>query len=951
MARIRVVTDSAHHAKLIERRLAAASAGPLNSTGIGIAGVEAVRWVDIAQLVLAVESPEPLREVRRRDVATLGVRVALAELDASAPEWLRLSREHPASWHRLARSIGRASHLIESPDAELPLSNVPIAARVEGLLRADGGVLPGRLLVLAADALTRMAPRAAERILGRLIAPMEQAGEVPAVRALRAALDAAGVLISVPTESDADDRLDERHDDAGDRDRRAVIVPDAQSEARVVASAVAGWLAAGVSYEDISVVVPDGSAYTSVVSEAMDAYGIPVWAPAGRQLLAGTPAGAVAMALARALDPLPGCRGCAGDGVHRCDGLFAPVSMVISAVTPSTYARTVLGAARELNLTSGLGNWGTLLRWLAGDDDELPGVTRRNAHATMERERVRRAPQGDVELQDFQEVCRLLAQALSSGDERPRERLIAGLEILDQAARRSDRGALTAMSSVQQALTDSPADGSTATSVARSVVEGAWGETARPGDGVALLPVSDLTAVEASHVAWCGLAEGLCPPPATYDALVVGDREQARALHNLMDDQARRIEAQAENMVVTAPRVRIGTRSVEVASRWLVQWLGLHDVGAASLLSSSSAAAQLWRDRSRWPIDVEDTSLDVMARYPLPAESRPETAEASAAAADALLARIQAWAGPTPTVFDGVLGPLADGTSWIDGRVARGSVLSPSRAMEFAACPRKFFFSTVVGLRSDDDDPALGRDIPPNRWGDIVHGALAIAFSAMREHPDERIGILAGAIQEQVSAHLPFLALSAADLLELADSQSRIVVRVIPEDAWQRELPDFEDVVVGTIEGLDFSGYIDVAWPDLVVDLKTGKRDDVKYLPQVGVYAELMSQRTGTPVESAIWFVKDGSSSDLEPAAVTGPTSTGGSSEETSPQTAVAHTLKNGVDLGLFPAIGDPSKDRSDPCGFCDFTVICDPNTGIRWEQLQESPVFQPVLVDVREGA
>jgi len=150
---------------------------------------------------------------------------------------------------------------------------------------------------------------------------------------------------------------------------------------------------------------------------------------------------------------------------------------------------------------------------------------------------------------------------------------------------------------------------------------------------------------------------------------------------------------------------------------------------------------------------------------------------------------------------------------------------------EFAACPRRYYLGRYLGF-SNDGAIVLDEDAPPARIaaaerGTLVHQRLAGTVAAPPE----------------------------IEALARRFEQSELGRRVLALPGVQRELP-----ILAQLDGRFLHGVLDLRAGNIIVDYKTGRRDDGRYGLQMQLYGLL----TGSD-ELYLYYLDDGAESRIAP--------------------------------------------------------------------------------------
>jgi len=961
-SRVCVIVRTALDVRLVQRTIALSPSG--------LAGVDVWTWRDLANEVLEVLSDSSTQGASVRQVAELGVAPALRDLDNSTPAtWLLKSSGHTDSIYRLARTFIKASSAISNIDQVLPVRDLElIASAVENNLENEGLLLLGRALIDAAALLDAGSKSSISRLIPSAIALGDIELLSMSERRLRGALIACVPSAVVSPAGSGN---------LGARATRSVIAPNPLIEARVVATQVHDWLAAGVPPSRIAVVTPQQAGFQAVLSNLFEGLGIEHWTGMSQGSLASTYAAHVIGSLAKSLDSMSACTTCSGGGSlnevgatteHDCKGNFEYVAEVINA-TFGGWERSgvILQSGSELNLQYGLGNWATLLRWHLGEEEALVEVTARNVReraADPESERPRgvviRVSDSSELLDQLRPGLEALLDILSPAGTGELPSFLQRCELLIKQAKLNDRP-LKSVGIIIEALGGGAVGGARRLdSMVNQVVRRPTSNIDTVGEGVGVYSVSQISSISCTHLVWCGLAEGAAPILTKPDPLVQGDAEAQVALERSNSVTAHELVESAEQSLITVSRVALGSREALIASRWFMQWSG----------AQGSGASEIMKARSLESIEVIDSSLAGVALYPVPADQPRQGFDS---AARTLLDSRVALGSPAASEFDGLLGsfPIDAGSrplSWLSASPMRRANLkgetgstepapvSPSALSTFITCPRQFFYKKIVGLRAGEQ-PSLDVDVPANTWGTFVHAALEEGFEDLISmNSSDRVAALTGILQKRVSGYLPFYAGSKQQLTSRIKGQAAAINNTIKwSELSSRSDFESEKYLKADFDGITIAGYADFAWPNFVADAKTGKKKTGAELlrdrVQVQAYSAILAKDSNQSVAGELWYL-----SPKDPSVVS--TGVAGEPEKETPMfLKVIDSLRCAVDQGAFPAVGENTGELGSTCLYCDFNKICRTDVHDRWEELdrngdfsQVHPIEEPVLAKAVKG-
>lgn len=298
-----------------------------------------------------------------------------------------------------------------------------------------------------------------------------------------------------------------------------------------------------------------------------------------------------------------------------------------------------------------------------------------------------------------------------------------------------------------------------------------------------------------------------------------------------------------------------------------------------------------------------------------------------------------------------------------EGSVERASALSPTAFARYVACPLRFYFHTVAGIRPEEE---LTEEVDNPLFGTILHDAAQRLYERVRgeQHPGDALRALvrSGAADEAVRASIESNCLHDTDATEAEYSGSLLVVKDIvtrylkegivrydaAHDAFavrgiETEVAcDFAFESAGRRLAVRFAGRADrVDSLDdgalRVVDYKTGMphleyrgmeslfagrgRERLPNVLQTMLYALMLHRTEGRDVEPALYYVRAMHDEDYAPQLVdrtgeAGPryASFGDAFEE-----RVRSTLAELYDSSV-PFVG---SDDPETCRYCDFRALC----------------------------
>ena len=493
------------------------------------------------------------------------------------------------------------------------------------------------------------------------------------------------------------------------------------------------------------------------------------------------------------------------------------------------------------------------------------------------------------------------------------------------------------------------------------------------GDGVLVSSLRPLRGVDLDAVVVVGLAEGLAPMRSREDAMVP-DRERTAAGESLR--RPNRVLDQHEDLLAVlaaarGPRVLCFPRA-DLAS-------GRHHLPSRWLLDTASALAgtRVYSD------DLGDLPATVASIEEVPSFTAGLRQEPAVSLLDRDLGRLLEWqdgggraidhplATEEPafgaglhaiderdserfTAFDGNVDPAAV------PQLAPDRPLSPTSLESYAACPRRYFFSRVLGLQEDERPEDL-EQIAPAARGTLVHAVLE----------DYTRGLLAGqprsidrllAIADDKFTEVEAQGITGrplrwewdqtvieADLRRIHDED--VLEPVAAELAFGVGDEHPVEVVLDDGRQLTFKGYADRVdrAPDgtiVVTDYKTGSARHFKdldktfvdrgrklQLPIYGLAARDRFGGEGQTVRSQYWFVSGRG----------GFQKIGYDLDEGLPTfLETVEVIADGIADGVFPASPGDVVDWPTPswesCRYCDFNRICPSNRAEEWVRKREAP-------------
>lgn len=791
------------------------------------------------------------------------------------------------------------------------------------------------------------------------------------VRALGTVADVT-VLVGVTGVADADVPLQWWLDALDRPDHPAINVPpaeaaievfrtsDSDEEVRHVVRDLLARVAAGTPLDRCAIVHPGVEPYPRLVHEHLAAAGIAHNGPAV-QRLADTVAGRVTTALVALVD--------AGD-LRRRDVL--DLAAIAPGVDDTGADRPVAAwdsCSRALGVIGGLEDWRRKLGAAGRGHD--PAVVAGLA-AFVE------ALAGDVVLAREAGSWPALAAWLHAAVER-----LVGRREPDRWPAEEARAVDDVLRVVDQFAALGPYDrrpgvGGLGRAVA-TALDVAASRLGVLGVGVQTGPLEHLRARTADVVYVLGLAEGLCPAPPRDDTLLPDD-ERRLARHGELALATSRVGEQHRSLllaraaatqlcVLGSPRGDHRGGRTRLPSRWLLDAVGectgvrptsdaldtlehpaVHHV--ASFVAGLATAAE--------PVHLAERRLRVLYDAGPAWRSAPALVPTLARGVDAIDARRSA----AFTAWDGNLAGCAVPSP------AGGEVLSATRLESYAACPARYLFASLLGLRERTTPEELD-DLDPRERGLLLHVVLE-RFVAE---------VLARPAAERPAPGAPWTATDAARLHELATEEfaaaeargvtgPAVVWRLRQYDLrraldeWlvhdheareaHRSVPEAVELAFG-LDGrppltvaldehrsLAFRGRIDrvdrAADGSVVVyDYKSGKPDKYRAVLtdpvaqgtrlQLPLYGLAAAAACDAPTAHAsYWFVERAGRQPFIGYPL--------DDDRLARARDVLGVIVDGIEHGVFPA--RPGADNAffgthDNCAYCDFDRICPRARGDRW--------------------
>jgi ATP-dependent helicase/nuclease subunit B len=571
-------------------------------------------------------------------------------------------------------------------------------------------------------------------------------------------------------------------------------------------------------------------------------------------------------------------------------------------------------------------------------------------------------------------------------------------------------GALGALDSVDADPAAGPPDLGRFRVALTAELEAPAPEVSRFGHGVYVGPVRSLAGLDVDVIWVVGMADGRFPARRSDDALVP-DRERKAA--GTLPTRAVRADDDRRHYLAAlaaAPERRLSfargdQREGQLLrpSRWLLDTLEILERSDRRLyardMAELDAAAVAAADRADRP-GPGDGAGGYRFVASMAAAVRAPGEPASLADRDLrALLRAREDDGTVRTcplalydvgLRDGIdlqRGRRSGKLTRFDGLVRASQVAPPVERVHavttlegFAACPRRFFFGSLLGLSAKSRPEDVVRLAPSDR-GIIVHKILERFYAEQLARPaperpgpgtpwsaEDRARMVA--IAAEVCDDAEARGITGRSLLWHHDRAviNRDLSRFLDEDERWREHTGaepfsvelaFDAVTVTLPDGRDLQlrGRADrvdrtTDGAAIVIDYKTGRPIKQGQLDdaiacgthlQLPVYARAASQRTGADRVGALyWFL----SSDTDPivSIEAGP----GSAIDEAARVALSGVV-SGIEAGAFAAHpgdergADGDADRSFVnCVHCDFASMCSTRRLDEWERKQQDPALGP---------
>ena len=301
---------------------------------------------------------------------------------------------------------------------------------------------------------------------------------------------------------------------------------------------------------------------------------------------------------------------------------------------------------------------------------------------------------------------------------------------------------------------------------------------------------------------------------------------------------------------------------------------------------------------------------------------------------------------------------------YLDPDPERGRYLSPSMLGRYVACPLRFYFQAVAGLRPDDE---LEEGIDAPLFGEMLHEAARLLYEPLRgePHPGAALQelIRSGRVRAAVDAAIERALLHDASASEADYTGSLLLVRDIVKrylgqgvlrydaahddfqiEACEREVScrfPFEAAggrlevnLGGRCDRLDRLGDGRLR----VVDYKTGRpcgefggiaslfggeaRAEQVNTLQTLLYAMMLQRMYGCDVVPSLYYVRRMHEADFSPLLHDRETQTTGA-----PYSFYAERFEEEL-RGVLASLFDPNEpfrpcEDTKPCEFCDFGELC----------------------------
>lgn len=508
--------------------------------------------------------------------------------------------------------------------------------------------------------------------------------------------------------------------------------------------------------------------------------------------------------------------------------------------------------------------------------------------------------------------------------------------------------------------------------------------TARSGHGLLVGTPDSVVGTGRTVVAVVGMADGWMPAPESDDTLLSPSARRAAGMapspHHRRSVHERRAFAA---VVAEACRLLLCTSRADPRSgrlQWPSPWWGSAPSGACRDIESFPDLVDGSSAPEDEPVDGRDHRMRSLVRWRKAVGTLGGHPALDAAAISVRVDAARMRRSRQFSRFEGRVGPVAE-LSPFDGPPR-----SPTSLERYAVCPRRHFFTDVLGAVGIPRPEALDR-ITPVDQGSLIHRVLerfmaeqVVLPPAQRRQPgqrwdeDDRRRLLA--IFDDVAAGYeatgrtgwPVLwaldrAAIARELVDFLehDSDWRAGAGAVPE-AVELRFGDDEPLVVSGGNGrqVRFHGVVDrvdrTASGAVVVDYKTGSAAAFRGMGpgdpvaggtrlQLPVYALAARQRLGhVPVSAYYWFV----------TADNGFSRSGYEVDDTVVErfTAAVATLTAGIDAGAFPARpGAESNGTFEACRYCEFDTACSTGRADTWASVRLDPALAELVALVEPAA
>lgn len=790
---------------------------------------------------------------------------------------------------------------------------------------------------------------------------------------------------------------------------RTITANDVDDEVRVAVRALLEHARAGVPMHRMALVHPSGAPYARTVAELLRAAEVPYSGPS-TETLAQTAAGRVLTGLLEVAE--------SGYSRQSVIDLWASGAVVDPEGRPIRSVQ-LDHRTRELGIVGGLGSWRRRLAdreaWLAAhapddtDDQDADRLVRRRAAHAAELDDLRRIGDALTTIADLLDRRPTRWSAVAGwGDEvldglcgpHTRRRSWPDHELDADTAIRTVLGRLAALERVEPA----PVSSVVAETI-RTALDAPAPRRSGTGSGLLVTTLDRPAAVPLDVVAVVGMAEGHVPRPARDDVLL-GDALRQRVGLPLADDstvdQHRALltvlgTAGTERILTAARRDQRSGRT-QVPSRWFVdaveQMTGTrprtealiegHEVDGVEVVASHGHGLRALADDDRGALHRHEralASLSVAADF-----DRHPVAVDELVAAGATLARNRS--ADAYTRFDGNLG--GDGVDVVGPDVRH---LSPTSIETYASCPRRWFFSRVLGLGEIDRPEEIDR-LQAHDKGSLAHRILErFVDDAIRAGtvpaPDEPWGAEGAerllAIAEEEFADFERRGLTghprwwAHDRAEIVS----VLTETLGHDDALRAEHRATPRAVELSFGRDGHAPLEVTLDDGRVVRLAGQADRVDEIPgglmvhdykyassspydqlrkpldaggdpldggrriQLVAYAEAAAQQGGVDRSSAwYWFLRPGHTGRHIGYEI--------AQEHRQMFRRVLAVVVDGIAAGNFPARSgsyDWFWGTHASCTFCEFDDICPNDREEEWERVRADPAVADLVTLVEEGA